>query len=272
MPGPFHRARNYPWRSWEEVPARPPEMFRGRRKFFLEIFAGVAVLTAACLSAGIFCLPPVELDPTGHVEFSQDVHSPALFAKISRWVEEQALGLIHIATPCSSFSTARRDDGGPPPLRSKWHPYGVPGLSPNNRKIAREGNRFAEQTVKIMRMAVREGVEFTVENPATSWLWRLPPMATFRKFHVMWVVALTMCAYGSSAWKPTHIWSSSFVFQSMTADCPGVSDTHHHVVLRGSQWSEKKQRIEYNTKAGQVYPQRFCQAYAQAAGQVKGDH
>ena len=52
---------------------------------------------------------------------------------------------VRFGTLCNIFTAARKDDGGPPPLRSLDHPDGLPSLEGDNWFLAQEGNLFAEQ-------------------------------------------------------------------------------------------------------------------------------
>ena len=116
--GKFRPAPTYPWRSWAEVPDRPPK-WAIKRKFFVEFFAGMAGVTMACLAMGMAVLPPVELECHGHVEFPVDIMDRQFQTKIFAWIEDGAIGLAHFGTPCSSFSTARRSS-----WRSRAHARG----------------------------------------------------------------------------------------------------------------------------------------------------
>ena len=86
---------------------------------FLEVFAGEAVLTRAVQAAGGFALPPIELIPNQFVPTPVDLTDVAVLEHLEMLIREGWIGYIHFGTPCSSFSLARKDNGGPPPLRAR---------------------------------------------------------------------------------------------------------------------------------------------------------
>ena len=49
---------------------------------------------------------------------------------------------LHCGTPCNTFTSARKDDGGPPPLGSVTAPMGLPELSAGNGDLVFLGNIF----------------------------------------------------------------------------------------------------------------------------------
>ena len=53
-----------------------------------------------------------------------------------------AIFFAHFGTPCNTFSAARKEDGGPPPLRSMDALWGLPNLSPENQALVFLGNLF----------------------------------------------------------------------------------------------------------------------------------
>ena len=220
-----------PWRTWSEVPARPPQWACGRKRFVLEIFVGLAGLSIACSLAGLWVLPPVDFESSEAIGEAVDVFDPTFQSKLTAWVVEGAIGLVHFGTPCSSFSTARRDDGGPPPLRSWAEPYGRASLALRDRRIARDGNRLAAFTVRWARLVFAHEAAFTIENPADSWLWQLPSMQRLAHQCGVAVVSLAMCAFGAKAWKRTVVWTTAGLFGILGRGCPGEGPGHRHVRL-----------------------------------------
>ena len=72
------------------------------------------------------CLPPIELEVSEYVLQSTDILDPAIAAKVQLWLGSGVVRLVHFGTPCTTYSQARRDDGGPRPLRSAEHIRGLP--------------------------------------------------------------------------------------------------------------------------------------------------
>ena len=75
---------------------------------------------------------------------------------------------IHFGTPCSSFSLARKKDGGPPPLRDQQHLWGLSHLSDSDRQKVLMGNKFMQLTADIIQLCHSHGVGWSLENPAGS--------------------------------------------------------------------------------------------------------
>ena len=108
--------------------------------FFLEIFAGEAGLSKAVSALGTPILPPIEIEIKGLVNQSVDLFDPAVLAHIHLLIEHKKIKAIHFGTPCSSFSLARKDDGGPPPLRDMDHLRGKSGLAAHDQAKVEFGN------------------------------------------------------------------------------------------------------------------------------------
>ena len=218
--------------------------------FFLEIFAGLAGLSEAVLAGGIRILPPVELEVNSFVKFATDILDPEVLAHIHLLIQSGKILMIHFGTPCSSFSLARKDDGGPPPLRDPSHIWGKPGLSPLDQDKVDLGNRLAQITAVLVQLCSRHGVHWSIENPAGSYLWALPPIEELvikcqgQRFE------LDMCRFGSPHMKPTAL-LSSVDLSAIALKCDKAVRPHKHEPLVG------KVMVE-----GQVYPLQLCQQWA----------
>jgi hypothetical protein len=91
-----------------------------------------------------------------------------------------------IGTPCSTFSVARIrvpgiPDDGPPQLRDRERPEGIPGLSNFHRRKVDAANKLVERSVALARAVKEAGGAFIIENPVTRsdpatphyrWVWR----------------------------------------------------------------------------------------------------
>ena len=85
-------------------------------QFFVEVFPGEAGLTQAIIARGIKTLPPIEILANNFVVEEVDILDPKVFQHLCKLIQAGCIFFIHFGTPCSSFSQARKDDGGPPPL------------------------------------------------------------------------------------------------------------------------------------------------------------
>ena len=77
-------------------------------------------------------LPPVDIELSDLVPTPSDVVDVAVWAHIMAIIAAGLVFFLHCGTPCNTFTAARKLDGGPPPLRSKEAPEGLPGLRPSD--------------------------------------------------------------------------------------------------------------------------------------------
>lgn len=141
-------------------------------KFFLEIFAGEAVLTRAFQALNFPTLPPIELTANQFVPSSTDVTNEDVLRHLQLLFDQGFICYVHFGTPCSSFSLARKNDGGPPPLRDRQNLWGLPGLSSQDQEKVRLGNKLMDITVKLALNAHESGTYWSIENPLGSYLCR----------------------------------------------------------------------------------------------------
>eukprot|EP00435_Cladocopium_sp_Y103_P034728 s2383_g9.t1 len=249
-----------PVEAWSTLPA-DPTVLRDQGPFFLEIFSGTAGLTEAVQLMGIPVLPPVDVVPSALVVEPTDVLDLAAWHKILRVVAFGLVFYVHCGTPCNTFTAARKDDGGPPPLRSREHPMGLGNLSELNRNLVLLGNIFLDRTVEICFLVFVFGGDFSIENPLLSLLWET--------FLIQQLVADTralaldfdQCAFGAPSKKPTRLLCSTELMDVVCLHCPG---DHQHEVLTGKLFDPSTGRWVYKTKAAQVYPWSLCASMAAA--------
>ena len=111
--------------------------------------------------------------------------------------------VVWFGTPCNTMTSARRLDGGPPPIRTDEYPEGLPNLSPASQRKVDEGNRLCEVTAMAAELCHGSGVAFVIENPARSFLWR--QAALRRALHVTGAIAALFdyCCFGAPWQKKT---------------------------------------------------------------------
>ena len=61
-------------------------------------------------------------------------------------------------------------------LRSDAHPLGLPGLIEADRKVAGVGNDILSAVVRIIKACDESGTPWVLENPRSSFLWKMPAM------------------------------------------------------------------------------------------------
>ena len=146
-------------------PARP-------RPIFVEIFSGAGRLSKAFETRG---WDVVAWDVTSGPQQELTVKS----ARDRLLTLVRRANFVHLATPCSTFSTARRGLPGRPdgPLRSRLCPYGLPDLPDPLKKKVVAANLLVRLTAKVIRIALESAIPVPLENPRRSALWRLPCLA-----------------------------------------------------------------------------------------------
>lgn len=151
---------------------------------------------------------------------------------------------------CGSFSMAVT-----PPVRSREHPYGLPTASENMKPKIALGNRFARWMIKILEIGLGMGLCVWLENPASSWLFRLPIWKAFMRRHPEvggWL--LDYCRFHAKWRKRTLIVTNSLLKNFRTL-CTGG---HTHQLLRG----RCKEKRKSWTAVAQAYPRGVALAIA----------
>ena len=252
--------------SWEDVPESPPsDLTQG--SVFVEVFSGKAGFTKALRKRGWLVLPPIDVVVEGDVLFPADILDPSLIAKLRNWLRSGVIRLVHFGTPCTTFSRARRDDGGPPPIRSPEYLNGIPGIPVDDQSRVDMGTEFLDITISLAALATEFDAAWTIENPLSSMMWLMPQMIELQANLAAAKVEMHMCAYGALSMKPTLILCSGKHFLHLDKRCPGKSSEHKHIELKGWKWVDGKK--VYLTKLAQVYPDQLCSAYATAADALK---
>ena len=132
------------------------------------------------MARGWSVLPPIDIVVDGGVLVAADILDPILRAKVDAWLSSGCVKLVHFGTPCTTFSRARRFDGGPPPIRSGQFLDGIPGISAVNQASVRQGTMFLDITLQLCALVALAGGSWTIENPAKSMLWIMPQTILFQ--------------------------------------------------------------------------------------------
>ena len=229
----------------------------------MEVFAGTAGLSHACAKAHIACLPPIDIDASELVHVAVNILEPGALEKVLRYLRSGIVAHVHFGTPCASFSMARKNDGGPPPLRSRTRVRGVCGLSAGDQEKVDIANKLLDITVELARAASGAGATWSIENPASSLLWLDEAIKRLELGTGAVKVMIDMCQFGAKFKKPTCLMTTSKGLRRMRRICPGKSRGHQHVELKGKVWDAKLRKLVFKTKKAQVYPPLFCKAFAE---------
>ena len=111
------------------------------------------------------------------------------------------------AVPCNTWSSARKHDGGPPPLRGH-NPKdidGLPGLAGRDLDRVLCANRLLIRMHALMKHAENYNLPFYFENPLRSKLWIHPLIKKWASHPRTTTVVFDYCQFGEEWMKPTQI-------------------------------------------------------------------
>jgi len=170
---------------------------------FLEVFSGSGRMSSAWRLLFKTQYAAFELD------INHDACSDMLLRRVRRlvrgWVRGRLIIGIWIATPCNSMSRARNRPNGPPPLRTRQYPLGLPALSPNDQLKVERGNTLATFSFSLFLLARSLNIPVVIENPSTSWLWQQPGALNILRIRNTQVLDIDFCAFGAPWRKRTRL-------------------------------------------------------------------
>ena len=244
--------------------------FREARVFtFLHLFSGEEdVLAEALVTAGkkeAINVHVTSVDRAGSncVDLSKD--QP--FGEILDDVRGGLFDGGHAGFPCGSFSMVRHRPGGPPPVRSLAHIYGLPTNNPSQQREADNGTVLAIRSLQVISELIqaqrlRKVPDCgTLENPPGSDnmsegpAWQLPEFLDGLKKLGAVLAKFNTCAYQmkfKKRWfKPGQFGGCLADLASMRRTCKCPSDYKHDPLLGKRKTSEAAR-----------YPAELCQTYA----------
>ena len=190
-----------------------PAALQPEGPFFLELFAGKAGISEAVLLQGVPILPPVDI--------VVDIVDWNFWNKILAVITAGLVFFLHCGTPCNTFASARKNDGGPPPLRSALEPMGLQELSEDNQALVLLGNIFLFRTVEACRLVFILGGNFSIENPLLSLMWQTQAMQQLISETPALALDFDQCAFGAPSVKPTRLLCSTDLLDDVCVRCPG---------------------------------------------------
>ena len=196
----------------------------------------------------------INLDP------SLDLTDPKLVDSLVGQIKSNMVRSVMLATPCTTFTTARDRNSQ---IRSRHYLWGIPGLPDRLRQKVLDGNRCAKTSIRIILACLESGVPCILENPASSRLFLLKPLQALMKKNrdkVHFIVA-DFCQYGTRWRKSTGFLCVNFQSHEVAGlgkrckTCKGLCSRTHapHQVLSGTApggtpW----------TRIAQPYPSKLC--------------
>ena len=170
-----------------------------------------------------------------HLENGQDVCHPALWKVLVKICAKGNVDAVIGGPPCRTFSILRHRPPGPPPLRSRTHPYGLPQLEAANRDYVNQDTAYFVRHLYLHSLATAGRVErgdvrtkevaMALEQPAdpdeylnpenelfgtVPTFWRTPLWEIYHQENMM-KITFDQHVLGQVARKPatvgTHMWS-----------------------------------------------------------------
>ena len=186
-----------------------------------------------------------------------DLSQPDLVSYLVRRILQRKYRGVLLATPCTTFSTARDRNSQ---IRSRRSPWGLPGLTGQKAAAVKEGNKLARSTLRVFKACIQSNTRVLLENPATSRLFLLP---CFRRLLSLPKVALgqfDMCQYGTAWRKPTAVLGANIGEEAWNQLCMKCHSRGRcsrtgkpHLALSGN----NAENIPW-TKIAQTYPKKLC--------------
>ena len=173
--------------------ARPPRLHHPvrlirnttRNRACLELFSGCESLTLTLRSAGLSCFEGVELKKSSHF----DLCRPDLQVLILQLIREGHLYYVHLGTPCTIWSRARR---------------GIRNWARAEEK-ERIGLQLALFSARVIECCEQNDVYWSLENPHSSKLFQFAPIARWLALRHAHEVVWDMCRFGGRYQKRTRL-------------------------------------------------------------------
>ena len=151
------------------------------------------------------------------------------FENLLQLVHSGLIGAIWSAPPCKLYSQLRKDDGGPPPLRTKECLDGLPSLTPHQLLQVQESTEIHRRSSVLCIAVFQQGGFAAKEQPINSFAWCEPFHQQFLEQCPCYFVATPACIWGLDWYKTWAIAATSDKIQSMAGQC-----THNnHQDFRG---------------------------------------
>ena len=160
------------------------------------------------------------------------------------------IGAIWFAPPCKLYSQLRKDDGGPPPLRTKEYLDGLPSLSPHQLLQIQESKEVLRRSSSLCIAVFQQGGFAATEQPMNPLAWSESFHQQFLEQCSCYVVATPACTWGLDWYKTWAIAATSDRIQSLAGQC-----THsNHQDFRGKRLPDGS----FISALTAAYPSKFA--------------
>lgn len=207
-----------------------------------EIFAGDGKLSQALKRKGCHVLFPIDI----RVGPQFDLTKKSNQSRVLHYIRKGYIDYIHLGTPCTVFSRARR---------------GIKNFE-KARKRELIGCELAFFSAEVAMLCNSLGVGWSIENPQSSRLWEFDAISQLRSLPGVSQVHFPMCAFGENYKKPTMLLTNCNSLSQLSRQC---MHTKHAEVLKGRVRNPAKGWVNRTSLAG-AYPDKLCDRWAQIIG------
>ena len=137
---------------------------------------------------------------------SFDLSQPSVVRRLCKSMHRREMLGLMVATPCTSWTIARNPTNV---IRSVVQPWGTDyptkPLSQNDETSLFSGNILLQNTLVILRLAVRLGIPFVFEHPASSYAFQTPELQRIMNRKDVETVVVDQCSFGCRYRKRTKL-------------------------------------------------------------------
>ena len=204
-----------------------------------ELFCGDGNLTKSLRNAGLKCIDGFDILISKDFDATLSHVQRAIF-KIIRTGD---IRYLHMGTPCTVFSRARRS---------------ITNFL-KARKKEMIGCELAFFSAELAIYCHNNKIYWSIENPRSSRLWEFPAILGIMSLDGVHCVDFPMCAYNQRFKKPTRILTNNPALVELHREC-----VHHRhpEILKGRVFHPDKGWVNRTSLAGS-YPDELCRHWAQ---------
>ena len=225
-----------------------------------------------------------------------DLANDEIVDSIIHKIHNKEFSAILLTPPCNTFSRATYSNKpGPPPLRSKEHPHGLPGLTDQQLRKVRIADKLITNTIRLAKSSSASGLPYIIEHPedlgatpkgTPASIWSLPEIVQLATDTAAHTAAIYQCqdpTPGSNlpvatSPKPTRLlgtapmikelrfqgWPQVHDDGSYQGPLPSYCGHNHKDKLIGFKPNEQK----FKTQEAAAYPAALCNWLARALMQT----
>ena len=189
----------------------------------LELYAGVRGFSKAAVKYGACWSLSYDIKHSA----KEDLTLVPLQQQLVNWLSRRFFLAMGAGPVCASFSTAIT-----PPCRTSEHPLGVPWCSELQRAKNKLGNEQLAFVLRVVKICLRHGVRFWVENPDGSWIWKQIGSLSWDPILANKTVGdmrVDYCRFGAP-WRKRTRFRTDLHLAGQSAFCQCLGS---HVILRG---------------------------------------